>query len=236
MSAGGITVFAVDVRGHGASGPRGDIACVGQLDDDMSDLARMVDGTLANERRLLVGHSSGGGFVLRIAGSPRGCAFDGYLALSPYLNYRSPSNRPDAGWAAVGVPRIIALPLINSAGVTAFDNLPVIAFALGANASNNTATYSWRLFRNFGMDINRWEGEIKSIDRPARVMIGASDELFHADRCAQIFAGLQPGIKVGVLPGVDHMGIILDAGAIAEVTAATREMLQGAPPSRCAAG
>jgi hypothetical protein len=32
------TAVAVDIRGYGASGMRGDIAYIGQLDDDMTDL------------------------------------------------------------------------------------------------------------------------------------------------------------------------------------------------------
>ena len=235
FSAAGITALAIDARGHGASGPHGDIAYVGQLDDDMSDLAKVVAQQFPKERRLLVGHSSGGGFVLRIAGSPRGCAFDGYLALSPYLNYAAPSNRPDAGWAAAGVPRMIALSIADRIGITGFDNLPVVAFALEANAPNRTATYSWRLQRNFGLDLVRWQDEIKSIDRPTRVMIGASDELFDASMYMQIFAGLQPLVKVSVVPNTDHMGIVLDESAIAEVTATARQMLQEPAPPACLA-
>lgn len=236
LSSAGLTALAIDVRGHGASGPHGDIAYVGQLDDDMSDLAKMIAQNFPKERRLLIGHSSGGGFVLRIAGSPRGCAFDGYLSLSPYLNYSSPSNRPDAGWASAGVPRMIALSILNRIGIAWFDNLPVVAFALEANAPNRTATYSWRLQRNFGLDLVRWQDEIRSIDRPTRVMIGASDELFQADMYARIFADLQPSIKVTVLSGVDHMGMVLDEAAIGAVAETARAMLQEAAPPACPAG
>src|SRR5271157_6314915 len=38
LAAAGLTAVALDVRGHGASGTRGDIAYPGQLDDDLADL------------------------------------------------------------------------------------------------------------------------------------------------------------------------------------------------------
>ncbi|MEJ0023274.1 MAG: alpha/beta fold hydrolase [Alphaproteobacteria bacterium] len=67
LSSAGVTVFAPDIRGHGASGPHGDIAYLGQLDDDMADLtAHLVPNCGRTNARLLAGHSSGGGFVLRI--------------------------------------------------------------------------------------------------------------------------------------------------------------------------
>ncbi|MEQ1756426.1 MAG: alpha/beta fold hydrolase [Micropepsaceae bacterium] len=235
MSLAGMTVLAIDVRGHGGSGPHGDIAYASQLDDDMSDLATMISQRFPKERRLLAGHSSGGGFVLHIAGGARSCAFEGYLSLSPYLNYQSPANRPDAGWASPGVPRMIALAILNRIGITAFDNLPVVAFAIAADAANRTPTYSWRLQRGFGLDMVRWEDEIKSIDHPTRVMIGAADELFVGSMYPGVFAALQPHIGVSVLPGVDHMGMILDEGAIAQATSAARAMLNEATQTPCLA-
>ena len=38
----GYTVFTLDMRGHGASGPHGDIAYIGQLDDDIADLMALL--------------------------------------------------------------------------------------------------------------------------------------------------------------------------------------------------
>ena len=38
LAEAGVTAVALDIRGHGASGTRGDIAYPGQLDDDLADL------------------------------------------------------------------------------------------------------------------------------------------------------------------------------------------------------
>ena len=37
LAARGVETYAVDIRGHGASGTRGDIGYVGQLEDDLAD-------------------------------------------------------------------------------------------------------------------------------------------------------------------------------------------------------
>ena len=36
----GCETYAVDIRGHGGSGTRGDITYIGQLEDDLADLVR----------------------------------------------------------------------------------------------------------------------------------------------------------------------------------------------------
>jgi pimeloyl-ACP methyl ester carboxylesterase len=235
LSQAGATVFAVDIRGHGASGPHGDISYAMQLDDDMADLARVLDHTLPNEKRLLIGHSSGGGFILHVAAGKYACAFDGFVATSPYLNYRSPANRPDGGWASAGIPRIVGLTIVNRFGVTAFDGLPTVRFAIPQNLANRTPYYSWRLMRNFGLDMDAWEREIKSIDRPARVLIGANDELFFGDRYPALLAKLQSRIGVQVVPGADHMGMTVEDQPIAEITRTAREMLGAGGAERCEA-
>jgi pimeloyl-ACP methyl ester carboxylesterase len=234
LAKAGATVFAVDMRGHGASGPHGDIRYSTQLDDDVADLARVIDQTMPNETRLLIGHSSGGGFILHIAAGKYGCAFDGYLATSPYLNYRSPANRPDGGWANAGVPRIVGLTIANRLGVTAFDGLPTVRFAIPQDMPNRTPFYSFRLMRGFGLDMDEWEREIKSIRRPTRVIIGADDELFFGDRYPALFAKLQPSIGVQVVPGADHMGMTVEDQPIAEVVRTARAMLGAGGVKRCA--
>ena len=42
LAAHGVETFAVDMRGHGTSGTRGDIGYVGQLEDDLADFVAVV--------------------------------------------------------------------------------------------------------------------------------------------------------------------------------------------------
>jgi pimeloyl-ACP methyl ester carboxylesterase len=236
LAAAGMTVIAPDIRGHGDSGAHGDIAYLGQLDDDMADLARALDKQVPNERRILAGHSSGGGFILHIAGGKYACAFDGYLALSPYLNYRAATVRPNSGgWARSFTPRIVALSILNGLGVHAFDGLATVAFALppGPNPER-TGAYSFRLMRNFGLDIRGWEDEVRRIRRPTRVLVGDHDELFVASAFTPTLGALNRNIAVAVLAGPNHMGMVLDDAALAALVANARAMLTApAKAQRC---
>jgi pimeloyl-ACP methyl ester carboxylesterase len=211
LQASGVSVYAPDVRGHGASGRKGDIDYVGQLEDDLVDLLRALPPVAAGGKRMLVGHSSGGGFVLRIAGGPVGERFDGYLLLAPYLRHDAPTARPNTGgWAAPYVPRIVALSLLSAAGMHALEGLPVVAFAIAPEelSANRTQFYSFRLWANFAPHRD-WQRDIENIRRPAMVLVGANDELFVADAFAPAFRAFRRDIPVEVLSNLDHMGPVV---------------------------
>ena len=135
LASQGVTAVAIDARGHGASGTRGDIGYIGQLDDDLADLVAELRKSHPNAKFELIGHSSGGGFAGRIANTPVGKEFDRFILLSPFLGVRAPTNRPNEGvgqWASVDLPRILALALLRGVGLDWGQSLPVIsAFARG---------------------------------------------------------------------------------------------------------
>ena len=118
LAARGVETYAPDIRGHGASGTRGDIAYVGQLEDDLADFVAEIRKANPTAPLTLVGHSSGGGFALRIAASPIQNLFARTVLLSPYLGYDAPSSRKDAGgWASPDIPRIIAFSVLHRFGI-----------------------------------------------------------------------------------------------------------------------
>ena len=125
----GYTVYAFDIRGHGKSGVKGQVSYIGQLDDDLEDFVNAVQPA---KPRTLLGFSSGGGFALRVAGSPRGVQFDNFLFMAPYIHYKAMTNRSGASsaWAATGIPRLVSLILLNRVGVRNFNDLPVLNFAV----------------------------------------------------------------------------------------------------------
>ncbi len=67
LNAAGATVYALDMRGHGDSGRRGDIAYLGQLEDDIADFAATMRPHHPGATVALIGFSAGGGFTLRVA-------------------------------------------------------------------------------------------------------------------------------------------------------------------------
>ena len=68
LSAAGIPVYAPDIRGHGATGIRGDIDYAGELDDDIADFVAAVRAQHPNAKLVLMGFSSGGGYALHVGG------------------------------------------------------------------------------------------------------------------------------------------------------------------------
>ncbi len=118
LAARGVETYAPDIRGHGGSGTRGDIAYLGQLEDDLADLVTIVRKTSPNAALTLLGHSAGGGFALRVAGSPMQDLFARTVLIAPYLGYDAPTNWPHAGgWAGADVPRALGLMALRKIGL-----------------------------------------------------------------------------------------------------------------------
>ena len=226
----GISAYAPDIRGHGASGPRGDIAYIGQLEDDLGDLYTALDRQGAPSPRVLIGHSAGGGFALRVAAFPLGARFAGTILLAPFLGVDAPTTRPGgSGWVGVGVPRLIALMILNRFNIRVFNGLAVFAFAVPPEARPYiTPDYSYRLFVNFGPHRD-WRRDLASVRRPLVVLVGSADQLFNVDRYRDALAAV-PKARLEILPGIDHMSVTYNASALAVVTKTVKDLLAGAQP------
>lgn len=221
LVAQGITAYALDIRGHGASGRRGDVDYAGQLDDDLADFMTLLRSRHTEAKISLVGHSSGGGFALRTAGGRNRDLFDRYVLLAPMLHQDAPTARPNAGgWISAAKPRMIGIALLNSLGISWFDHLPVLFFALPPEASaTHTTSYSYRLQLNFRPHLD-YMGDVRAITRPVQVLVGANDEIFIADQYAPLLEPLQSRLQVKVLPGVNHLGMVIDPIALSAIVAA----------------
>jgi alpha-beta hydrolase superfamily lysophospholipase len=211
----GVETYAPDIRGHGASGTRGDIVYLGQLEDDLSDFVGMIRKTSPAAPLTLIGHSSGGGFALRVAGSPIQDLFQRTVLLAPYLGYDAPSSRPDAGgWASPDIPRFLGLTVLRHFGILCCESLPTIAFAVPPNSSPILAsTYSYRLMRNFGSSSD-YRKDLAAATKPVTVIAGAADELMFPDKYRDA-AG--QGAPVSLIDGVNHMGIVSDPRALSAI-------------------
>ena len=226
LQAAGATVYAISLRGHGGSGTtNGDVSYGGQLDDDLADLVKGLGLDRPGVHRTLAGFSSGGGFVLRIAGGPQAGLFNDYLAISPYIGQDSPTNKPNSGgWAGVAVPRIIALSLLDGLGLPWFQGLPAVHFATDAKASGSrTPVYSFRLAASLQLGRN-WRAVLARISVPTAIVIGASDELFNADQFQPLMQAVNPRIGVTVVPNQTHLAMIGDPAAVQAVAAAWRKL------------
>ncbi len=218
LAARGIETYAPDIRGHGGSGTRGDIAYTGQLENDLEDFVALVRKTEPNAPITLLGHSAGGGFALRVASSPIAGLFARAVLLAPYLGYDAPTNRPDSGgWASPDLPRIFGLMALRGLRIDCCELLPALAFAVPANSESFLApTYSYRLLRNFAT--RGYKADLAAATIPLTLIAGADDELMLADKYADAVRAVAPTIKVKLIDGIDHMGIVGSAKAVAVVS------------------
>ena len=215
LAARGVETYAVDIRGHGTSGTRGDIGYVGQLEDDLADFVAVLRKTVPSAPLTLIGHSAGGAFALRVAGSPIQDLFERFVLLAPYLGYDAPSTRAKSGgWASVDIPRIIALTALRTVGITCCEALPVLALAVPPNSEKAlVGIYTDRLMRNFAVrgDFRR---DLAAATKPLTIICGADDELMLADKYTEAVRGAKVAVDVRVLEAINHLGIVAAPKAV----------------------
>jgi len=226
LAARGVETYAPDIRGHGASGTRGDVAYVGQLEDDLADLVALVRNASPDAPLTLLGHSAGGGFALRVAGSPIQNLFARTVLIAPYLGYDAPTNRPNSGgWANGDLPRILGLVALRKIGIDCCEALPALAFAVPSNSERILVpAYSYRLMRNFAT--RDYKADLTAASRPLTLFSGADDELILADKYADAIHAVAPSVDVKLIDGVNHMGVVSVAKAVSAIAddVATRGM------------
>ena len=208
----GYEAFALDMRGHGASGTKGKIGYIGQLEDDVEAFVQSIHPAKPST---LAGFSSGGGFVIRFAGSAKQTLFQNTLLLSPFLGPDAPNYRPDAGgWAGVGIPRIVSLSLLNQIGISAFNDLTVVRFALDENAKSFlTPEYSFALEDNFKPHRD-YLADIRGMNNPCAILAGTADELFYTEKLEAIFKNPGNSCTVKLLPGIGHIPLTLEPASV----------------------
>ena len=220
-------VLAPDLRGHGVEPERrGDIDYIGQFEDDLADL--IAARAVPKQKVVLLGHSSGGGLVVRFAGGAHRGLIHRAVLLAPFLNHSAPTTRENSGgWASVCLRRIIGLSVLNSLGITALNDLPVIRFAMpeavlnGPMGQTATTEYSYRLNTSFAPRAN-WQTDVTALP-PFLLVAGTQDEAFYADRFEPTLSHLNPSGRYLLLPEVGHLDVV-DA---ADTLTALRDFVAG---------
>lgn len=217
LSSAGGTVIVPDIRGHGASGQRGDMEYAGQASDDMDDLRAVIAADYPDTRLTLMGFSMGGGLALREAAR---APVDQLILLSPYLAHDAPPMEadnpfaPETAWANPGVPRLIGLSILNGLGINNFDHLTVVKLATRPEDAEAVApSYSHRLLTS--VNPVDWQVDLVALTTAPVIFVGAEDELHHAPA----YADAAPDADIRIIPDIDHMGLTLDEAAIAAIVA-----------------
>jgi pimeloyl-ACP methyl ester carboxylesterase len=218
IAARGVETWALDIRGHGGSGTRGDIFYVGQLEDDLVDFVAHLRKSAPDLPLTLIGHSAGAGFALRVAATPiMQDMFVRTVLLAPYLGYDAPTNRPsNGGWVSADIPRFLGLTALRKLGIDCCSQLPVLAFAVPAGSAKYlTSTYSDRLMRNFAT--RGYRLDLPATTRPITIIAGAEDEMMISDKYAEAVQAIKPSVDVKIIDGINHMGLVTNPKAVSVI-------------------
>jgi alpha-beta hydrolase superfamily lysophospholipase len=207
--------WVVDLRGHGASGGRrGDVDYIGQLEDDLDDVLAAIHALRAHAKIVLLGHSSGGGLVVRWAGRTRRPHVDGFALLAPFLGATAPTTRPSSGgWAIVDVPKTIELATKAAAGDPSGQDAVTVRFQKpeSVRTGREVLAYTFRMMVSFAPHEDL-QADLRGVDAPLLLVAGADDEAFYADR----YEAVVPG-SVHILPGAHHLDVVVDPRAHEEI-------------------
>ena len=229
-------VYALDLRGHGASdGQPVDVDYVGQYVDDVADVVSKIKESKPNGKIIIAGHSMGGGISLRYAMKQGLPQVDGYLLFAPQLGDNSPTNsspenntstnntstnkapdsesiEPENTFMAIHITRLIGLALLNSLNITNWNDLPVFFFNVPAGTPVNKYTFR----SSASMSPTDYKEGLQAIDKPLLVVVGEKDEAFNASAYKEAVLTYSSGDFL-MVDGQTHNGIRHDEIAMNRV-------------------
>jgi predicted alpha/beta hydrolase len=220
LAARGLAVIAVDLRGHGESGPRaadgGDWGYDDLVEQDCAALFAFARARFPSLPLVAVGHSLFAHVALAHLARHRDAPLDGLVLVA--------CNIAHPGWSALS--RLARRPLIELMGLLTrvHGHLPVRRFQLGSDDESRgyvadfvrgARTAEWQARDGF----DYWRA-LPMVTRPMLALVGAGDRLMAplSDARSLVAPLLNARVRVvGRATGLSfdpgHMGIVLDERA-----------------------
>jgi len=200
-------VISIDLRGHGASGGiPGDIPKPNQYAEDLNEIIASIRRDKPNQKIILVGHSMGGGIVLRHAETYPSTKINGYVLFSPNLGTSSPttSQKMDLNnnFIKSHLSRGLGLKMLNEYGIHQYDSLKVVFYNLPKQMP--IKSYSYRSMN--AIYPNDLRQTLKSITSPLITLVGSKDEVFIAEEYPTVIKAYSNG-NCFVIENETHNGI-----------------------------
>ena len=86
-----------------------------------------------------------------------------------------------------------------------------------------TPEYSYALTMNFGPQRD-YVVDLRNMRKPFNILIGANDEVYYPDRFADVLRQAGKDTPVTVIPGVDHIQLILAPVALEKTVEAVKSL------------
>lgn len=210
-------VISIDLRGHGASGGiPGDISKPNQYAEDLNEIIASIRRDQPNQKIILVGHSMGGGIVLRHAETYPSTKIDGYVLFAPNLGTSSPTTSQkmalNNNFIKSHLSRGLGLKMLNEYGIHRYDSLKVVFYNLPKQMP--IISYSYRSMNAIYPDNLRHT--LKTIEIPIITLIGSKDEVFIAKEYPIVIKAYSTG-DCFVIENETHNGIRHNEGAMHKI-------------------
>lgn len=208
-------VITLDFRGHGKSdGKQGDIDYIDQYVDDVSDVVGILRKENLNQKIILAGHSMGGGIAMRYVSKKNTEPVDGYLLFAPALGWESPttrkeSNPEDKQFSQAHIPRIIGTAMLNTVGITSFNNKPVLYF----NLQNGMPIVEYTYCSMASMSPEDASESFKKVDKPLLVLVGENDVVFYPNEYEPLVTENSAG-EVRIIENANHNSVHYNSKSI----------------------
>ncbi len=210
-------VFVPNLRGHYGSGSkRGDCNYIGQLEDDVADLIERHG--LRGKKIYIVGHSSGGGLAIRLAGGLYGNWIQRFILLSPAIPTAPTMRQGTAGgWAKISLWKIICLSLLNSFKMRFLNHAKVISFNRPKETCDGTETLSYSFNLNLSYHPRLpYKTDIAALKNRSITIIGSDDEANDPLQYPKVMDDPE-SLSIRVIPSVKHLEIANHPAALETV-------------------
>jgi alpha-beta hydrolase superfamily lysophospholipase len=188
-----VSVYLLDLRGHGNSGGhRGDAPSANQVLKDLDLFIETIQKQTGDVPLYAGGHSSGGGLILNYLTNFNDTGIRGYIFLSPHLGYKSGTERKNVKHPFTKVKT--GLFVIN--GMTQgkkHGNTPAVFFNYPEEILSETPLLVSSLTVNMALAVTpeNPQAQFKNIGKPFGLFVGENDELFIPEKV----------VNYGNLPG-----------------------------------
>jgi non-heme chloroperoxidase len=211
-------VYVPNLRGHYLSGSvRGDCSYIGQMEDDFVDLIDHCG--LRGKKIYVVGHSSGGGLAIRLAGGPYGKCIQGFILLSPAIPTAPTMRQGTAGgWAKVSFWKIILFSVLNRFGIRFLNHVKVIQFNMPPKYCDGTETlsYSYNLNTSYHPRLP-YQKDIAALKNRGFVLVGSEDKAMDPLQYPKVMQDPH-SISIQIIQGSKHLNLVHNLTAFHAVT------------------